>query len=458
MSAFLGIDLGTSSIKVLRLDENGSQTWSCRYDTPTPDGWWQALCRTLASLPPELTKVDGIGLSSQVGTYLYDGQVLSWQSPAGSEEVRELVTALDEKAWREEIGMIHPLISSYPAPRLRWLHKQGVALSSVCQPKEDLCRRLTGQICSDRWSWRGLYHPVKEQYSEFLLRWSGYDRTILPPVLREDALAGTVTLAAAHDTGLQEGTPVYVGCNDFYAALFGMGVLDNGTMFDLTGTSEHIGIKTATPSPDGQAVCSPYADGFVTYGVTASSGASFDFALRELTLKELPTSFVPQPDTPLFLPYLKGERAPIWDAQARGVFFGIGAKTTKQDLCYAVLEGVAFSVCHIARTLPQTGERMYCAGGSAKDPLLCRLKATIIGKPVLSLAEENASALGAALLAGVGGGAYNDLHQAAGAAKVAFTSLPDPALSPLLEKRFALYKKLYPSLKENFAEFSAWTE
>ncbi len=454
---YLGIDLGTSAVKVLLVDTNGDTVRAkCRYDTADTDGWCVALQTALRILEKQtsLAGVSAIALSSQVGTYITDtGEVLGWDSAVGREELQEIKTAVDTDAWVHEIGMVHPDIISYPLPRLLYIKRHLPQCTAVMMPKELLVKELTGKADSDVFSWRGLCHPDKKVYSEALLAQFGIDLT-LPNLLLPTDLVGTVTKTASRKYGIPVDVPVYVGCNDFFAGLLGMGVWDEGTIFELSGTSEHLGVVTAERK-DGGFVSGKFFNGYTTYGGTKASGVSCDFAMRQFGLEGVEASIAHR-EPPIFLPYLKGERAPIYDENAKGVFFGITDKTTNEDMAYAVLEGVVFSLYHIGEKLDiKDVPAMVTGGGSALDAVMAKLKATLFNCDIFCVTENDSSALGAALLAMVGDGAFSTLGDAIKAVVSATcVATPDAALREPLLKRYAIYKNLYKSLKDQFEAFS----
>lgn len=454
---YLGIDLGTSGIKLLLVTPQGQiKRAKCPYINPDPAGWCDALKKAVAMLKEQdsLTGLGAIALSSQVGTYLLDtGEVLPWNSAAGKEELQRIQAEVRSEEWLPEIGMDHPKLISYPLPRLLYIKKHFPKCRSVLMPKELLLRELTGNTVTDIFSWRGLCHPDKQTYSQKLLERFEIDLT-LPPVAKPTDLAGRVTPAAAECYGLPVNTPVYVGCNDFFAGLLGMGIWEEGTTFALSGTSEHLGLITSVPQV-GKFVSGPYFNGCATYGGTKASGVSCDFATREFGIDDLDANIVCG-NPPIFLPYLTGERAPIYDENAKGVFFGITGKTTTADMAYAVLEGVVFSLYHIGETLGLSDPPcLITGGGSAVNPLMAKLKATLFGCRVLRTKENDSSALGAAMLAMVGSGVYPSPADAAKAVVSYKTAAePDKSLQSLLQKRFAIYKDLYINLKHSFENFS----
>lgn len=452
-----GIDLGTSSVKIVCIDKDGKiQKASCRYRENTEQEWILAIQKAFGQLDTQ--KITAISLSSQVGTYVMDGEVFSWREPGGEDELRELQEKFTVDEFVEEISMRHPSLLSYPIPRIHYLQKHAEPdhiPQNICQPKECICRYLTGKNLSDPYSWRGLANQHTGKYSQKFLRYLGISEKKLPTLQSPTKTAGTVLEKTARECGLNPGIPVYTGCNDFYASLLGMGIVKPGDSFDVTGTSEHMGMITEKLMTDEKVISSPYLNGYVVYGVTASSGASLDFGLREMNLDRIDyETYRTKKKLPIFLPYVNGERAPIYDPQARGVFFGIEADTTKEDMGYAVMEGVAFSVWHIMESLPEKNIRqIICAGGAAGNRNLLQLKADLFGIPFVRAKEEDTSAYGACLLGAVGEGWYPDTDTAVrNMCSYDAPVMPQPNRN--LQKRFGLYKNIYTDLKKDFREFN----
>ena len=275
--------------------------------------------------------------------------------------------------------------------------------------------------------------------SEFFLRELGITAA-LPPILQPDAIVGKIH---APETGIPDGTPLYVGMNDYYCALLGMGVTE-GDLFDITGTSEHLGSIGSALYPDTPMVSGPYLRGFVHYGVTASGGTSMDFGMDNFGFSDVNISRSLDRRAPIFLPYLNGERAPIFDGDARGGFFGISSGCDRRDLAYSVLEGNVFSLFSIYLALGEpVCRRMFVSGGAAKDAILGQLKADLFGCPVYALREGDTSALGAAILAGASRpDSGTDIY------------LPGNLRERLLP-RFHIYESFYPALK---IKFKQWKE
>ena len=365
----LGIDLGTSSLKLLAV-QDGSRALLLKetYAENTPAGWTEALADGLSRLSCEIdtASLRGIGLSSQTGTYIVyrsDGEspeVIPWNSPKGREELVYLKKTIPQEVFLEETGMEHPDLVSYPGPRLLAAAKEGGKIKRICQPKDILAEFLTGRPVSDPYTWRGIADASKRVYSRKILAAAGVECTALPHLVSPDETAGETSERIKEKTGIPAGIPVFAGLNDFFAALLGMGAVTPGTMFDITGTSEHIGKLIPSPKTDTRLISGPFLRGAVLYGVTASSGSAWhlsrEYAGEKAAFEDCFSETGCRTEklikllsnAPVFLPYLNGERAPIYDPQARGVFFGLGENCGREEMSYAALEGMVFSLKQIA--------------------------------------------------------------------------------------------------------------
>lgn len=449
-----GIDLGTSAVKILCINKEGTVAKArYRYRENTVQEWLYGIRSAFKEL--EGQEITAIALSSQVGTYVTEDRIFSWRNPGGEKELESLLKEFTEEEFLEEISMVHPSLLSYPIPRIDFIQKQtDHPLQKICQPKEVICQYLTGSYVSDPYSYRGLANQQKGTYSQKFMEYLHLSGDALPELVTPFTRAGILQKEAAVQCGLKEGIPVYTGCNDYYASLLGMGVKAPGDCFDVTGTSEHLGMITEELLRDQKVIASPYFNGCVAYGVTASSGASLDLGLRELNLARVSYEiYRNKKNLPLFLPYVNGERAPIYDMNARGVFFGIQADTTREDMAYAIMEGVAFSTWHIMENLPyKTVSQVICAGGAAGNRDLMQLKADLFGLPFVRAREEDTSAYGACMIGAVGEDWYPDMENAV-EALCSYDPPVQPQRNPRLRERFALYKKIYTDLKKDFELF-----
>lgn len=464
MKNILGIDLGTSSVKMLYDDGERLHRVKEKYESVSPEGWLTAIKKCADRL--DLSQARAIGLSSQVGTYLVDFKdVISWNDPMGKDELEEVLTSLSREEFVRETGMPHPEIISYPLPRLLYIKKHYPSAKIICQPKDWLINILVsdsahgGILASDMFSWRGLadLNCSGAGLSKNLLQKFGIDDIVLPSVSDPTCAVGHVTREGSEKSGIPEGVKIILGCNDFFAGLLGMGIINDGDAFDITGTSEHLGILSQSiPKLDDGLVSGPYFRYNAHYGVTQSSGKSLDFGMELYDFKSLDIEKCLDNHPPIFLPYINGERAPIWDSQARGVFFGIGKDCGKEELAYAVMEGVCFSIYHIYETMGKPYMvSLTVSGGAAKDSLMNKMKASLFSCPVYVPSETDSSAYGAMILASIGCGDFADIpldRLLNELCPKTLSALPDENLGNRLRRRFEIYRSLYPALKEQFAK------
>ena len=455
----LGIDLGTSSVKALCRFTDGSVIEAAgAYSENSCEGFYDGVKKVIKTLAPHMEGLAGIGLSSQVGTYLIETNekisIMPWNKNSDDTYLKRLLSAFKKEDFLEEITMPHPNILSYPLPKLMEIQECFQHVKRVFQPKDFLCERLTGNMASDIYSWRGLTNLKTGKYSEKLLNFTGFDSSKLPRLTGLSDCCGVLLPDLAKSLCLPENLPVFTGCNDFFASLIGMGIKNCGDAFDITGTSEHIGVISKNIDMETTLVSGGYFKHNVTYGVTASSGVAMDWGLRNFKADLGDLGEILEKNPPIFLPYMNGERAPIWDSDAGSVFFGINGNTEKAELKYSVFEGACFNLFHIRENIDHDIKKLVVSGGAARDEFLNMLKAEILNIPVITMTENNTSALGAAMLAGIGAGFHVGLSEAMESVCIKKREIiPTGKYSDLLSKRFSIYKKLYPLLKDEFKEF-----
>lgn len=447
--SILGIDLGTSSVKIMIYGLNGEvEVLKEKYSEISVKGWIAAIVKILKE--QNLADVSAVGLTSQVGTYVVNGnEIISWNESKGAKELEEIKEKYSSGLFMKEISMVHPSIVSYPLPRLLYIKRSFKEIEEICQPKEKIAEFLTGNRVTDKYSWRGLANTENSDYSDFFLGKIGIDKNILPEICDIFSSCGKVTKKSEAVTGLKEGTPVFVGLNDFYASLLGMGIMEENEAFDITGTSEHIGVVKKAVDSKTSLVSSEYFKNAVTYGVTASSGTSLDFGASVFGEDEIQAYDIK--NAPIFTPYLNGERAPIFDSSASGTFFGITSKTTRRDMMYSVLEGVAFSIYHIFTEMQtEKAEKIIVSGGASGIDILNRIKATLFRAELITTKISDTSALGACIVAMVGMGIYPDIKAAIKDVVKADKVYRGNMDRGILLKRFEIYKEIYPTLKAQY--------
>jgi xylulokinase len=478
-SLVAGIDVGTSSVKVLCVDRDGRivKVRKRHKDVKTQHiAWFETIKECFRELGGmvDLRRVDAVAMASQVNTYILyssskaeeDWLVLDWTSGAGTEQLRQIRKAFDQDYFLEHISMPHPQMISYPLPRMKYL-KQVHAhdwdrAEKVLQPKDYLYHRMTGVFASDPLTWRGLSNIKDCCFHNGLLKDNGIPKELLPELHSSFACLGRLLGTVSKDLCIRESVPVYLGCNDFFAALAGMGVVGPGGYFDVSGTSEHVGTVSKSLDWDNQSISGPFFDGFVRYGVTTSSGISLEWGCKNFDLPDNRCS-VSESAAPIFLPYLSGERSPIWNNNARGVFFGLDSAHDKTALAYSVREGVVFSLYHIWKSLQFDGvydnEGIRTGGAASADESLNQLKADLFATSFYTLKEKESTALGAAMIGAVGEGWYGNISEAADKlVSIDNEIVPNLKTRERLMRRFETYVSLYPALKDLFDKFSVIRE
>ncbi|MBO4356515.1 MAG: hypothetical protein J5850_06665 [Clostridia bacterium] len=458
---YLGIDIGTSSVKgVLRTVDGETFSFKHSYSGQCPDNWIQAI-KMLVSDCNEICggNITAVGFSSQVGTYVVKGRdVIPWYSGTGREELDFLLSVIPQEDFIKCISMYHPNLVSYPLPRLMFIQKNYGEGCDVCMPKDYIINDLTGENVTDVFSMRGIANLDNCKYADSLISRLGIKQN-LPHIGYPTDLVGYVTEKASLKYGLNPDTRVYLGCNDFFAGLLGMGIYNPGDTFELSGTSEHFGYIGNEINRDAF-VSGKFFNCNCSYGGTKSSGSACDFAIKNFGIEGIDFEKTVLNDAPIFLPYLNGERAPVFDDNARGVFFGIGSGTDRNALAYSVLEGVVFSIFDIAQSMKiPAPERIICSGGSSNDPLMNKIRASLFDCDIIGVCDNNTSALGACMLAMTGDGLYADLSSAVSdCVRYGIVTKPLPEYREILLKRYLVYKELYGNLKPAFLKLKCIKE
>lgn len=465
-------DLGTGSLRVAAVSSTGevvaAEVAELSVDEPQPgwaelepERWWRALAeatgRVLDALPPGC-RADGLCLSGATrAQVLLDGAghvlrpALLFRDRRSAVEAETLAAEAPTDDPAERITAFHPLA------RLAWIerHEPDVfaRVATLLEPKDWLNFRLTGALAADAVT-----------YSRFdsLLGLDG----VLPPRLRRLValldlerrwpwqLVGRINARAAPFDRLQ-GLPVFAGAMDTWAAAAGAGVVAPGQAYDVAGTSEAAGLLTDRRRRLPGLMSVLWAAGVYHVGGPTQAGADsaawahgvlraegrLDAAVNRAGALE------PDPDRPVFLPYLAGERVPVWRSDLRGVFWGLSRSQGADDLLWSVLEGVALAVRDIL-SLAADGsgialhEVRVCGGGARSDGW-CQLKADVLGLPVLRPRTTETGLLGAALCALIGLGRDADLTSAAARlCHIERAFEPRPAHRALFGERAALYRRL----------------
>ncbi|PSR24542.1 MAG: hypothetical protein C7B43_18750 [Sulfobacillus benefaciens] len=425
---YLGIDVGTSAVKVGFMTRSGE--WvvrsapvagadeALRTGMIDPREWWNATKTALKNLD-EVTsreRVDSIGVIGNTPTLIFvDGggapvyPAILWNDTRATTEAKELLKDHPQEDWNMIYGGYMPVSAAYPSAKLRWMqrHEREVmaCTAKILQPKDFVNFHLTGVMAGDHWTSKGLVRLGSGGRHD-PLEALGLDAALAPTCFRPLDVIGTVTTGSSHVTGLPEGTPVMAGWSDTLGAVVSLG-LNSGDGFILSGTSESIGILTQheISNTSSTVLCAPVWDsGYkVVYGPTSSGLATLRWAETALALDLLnEAEEVPLNDAlPLFVPFVLGQRSPIWNDQVRGAWFNVDIHTTREQLGAGVVLGVVAAerdVMEAVRKLMNDHfSRIVVTGGGSKIASLNEWRTAIFDVPLFHVSTD--PVLGAALLA-----------------------------------------------------------
>lgn len=491
----LGIDIGTSACKAALFDRKGQVLAAANGEYPVyypeegwaeqnPEEWWSAVCEAVrqvirkAGIQPE--EIAGVGIDGQSWSAIAidkGGKVLTNTPIWMDTRAQSICDRLNEEIGEDEIFRIagNSLQPSYTTAKILW-YKENLPevyckIYKILQSNSYIAFKLTGQISQDLSQGYGLncFDMRTGQWDEEMCRKMGIPRDFLPEIVPSDRIIGTVTKKAAEESGLAEGTPVAAGGLDAACGTLGAGVIHSGETQEQGGQAGGMSICIEKYQADPRLILGFHVipgKWLLQGGTTGGGGvmrwferefADYERLMREQTgissldqLNEIAEKVKPGCDGLVFLPYMAGERSPIWNPYAKGVFYGLDFSKTKGHMVRACMEGVAFSLRHNLETAEEAGakaEILRAMGGSANSLLWTQIKSDVTGKTMAVPASDTATTLGAALLAGVGTGFYKDYEEAvAETVKVTRKHQPDPEKKAVYDKNYETYLELYRSL------------
>lgn len=492
----LGIDIGTSACKVAVFDREGTVLAQATGDYPVyypkegwaeqnPEEWWQGVCEALhriwqqGQVSPE--QIAGIGIDGQSWSAIAldsTGRVLTNTPIWMDTRAAEICERLNAKIGAEKIFEVagNSLQPSYTTAKILWyrenlpeVYKQ---IDKIVQSNSYIGYRLTGAITQDVSQGYGIHG--------FDMRYGVWDRELcealeipkkfLPEIVPCDEVIGTVHEEAARESGLAVGTPVVAGGLDAACGTLGAGVIHPGETQEQGGQAGGMSICMDTYQADPRLILGYHVvpgQWLLQGGTTGGGGvmrwferefADYERMMKEETgvsslnqLNEIAEKIAPGCDGLTFLPYMAGERSPIWNPKAKGVFYGLDFSKTKGHMVRACMEGVALALKHNLDVAEEAGARvevLRAMGGSANSLLWTQIKSDITGKPILVPSSDTATTLGAAILAGVGVGFYKDYEEA-----VSLTvhetrrHEPNPENNEVYKKTYETYLDLYKALE-----------
>ncbi|MBQ4564229.1 MAG: xylulokinase [Lachnospiraceae bacterium] len=496
----LGIDIGTSACKIAIFDRNGKVIVATTGDYPVyypaagwaeqnPEEWWSAVCKAIrmalekGAVDPR--EIAGIGVDGQSWAAIAvdkEGNVLTntpiWMDTRAKDICEELNREIGEKEIFSLAG--NSLQPTYTTAKILWYQRELPEVyektDKILQCNSYIAYKLTNQITQDVSQGYGFhcFDMRKGTWDLEMCERIGIPMRLLPPIFACHEVIGTVTEKAAEETGLVAGIPVVAGGLDAACGTLGAGVIRPGQTQEQGGQAGGMSICTDTYQADPRLILGYHVIPglWLLQGGTTGGGGVMRWMEREFgayeravakerdtsslaIYNELAEEVAPGSDGVVFLPYMSGERSPIWDPKAKGVFYGLDFSKTKGHLIRASMEGVAFSLQHNLEIAEQAGARvdvLRAMGGSANSRLWTQIKSDVTGKPIEVAASDTATTLGAAILAGVGVGMYESFEEA-----VALTvqtkryHYPDSTKRGIYNKNYQTYLELYEQLKDTMS-------
>ena len=501
MRYLIGIDIGTTNAKATLFDQHFRAIATSGQEYPThfpqsgwaeqdPQDWWQATAAALRDIMAAQTlasrQILGICVSSQAPAVLpiaADGQplrrALIWMDRRSEPQCEQLHATIGQDRIHHITGnRIDPY---FMLPKLMWvMQNEPVTHANAWKYLQvngyvNYC--LTGQATCDHVhaSLTGLYDIAERGWSAELAKELSIDLTKMPDIHPSTDYIGVVSPAAALATGLPEGVPVLAGTVDAAASALECGVVKKGEAAEMTGTSScfMLGCDTWPDSLNLVSIHHAVPGQDLLIGPISSTGACLKWYRDQIGCSEFDdlAAYRKNPyrylddlaqsagdSKVLFLPYMAGERAPLWDSYVRGAFIGLSHSTSRGQMVRAILEGSAFALKHVVDEAEKSGQQvqsLYAVGGGSSSPVWLQMKASILGRPVQTVKHNSSGAFGNALLVAYASGLINELaHTVVDSIQVAKTYEPDPVLAGSYSARYKVFRNFYEHMKDDFAHWA----
>lgn len=500
----LAHDLGTSGNKATLFSLDGKLGASTVVSYPTyypadgfveqnPEDWWKAVCESTRHLLQKATisasQIAAVCFSGQMmGCLLVDKNgtplrnMITWADTRSGKQADKMESLLGMKEMYQLTG--NRIGAAYMASKLLWVRDNEPEIYSraaqVLQAKDYIIYKLTGQFVTDYSDATGsnLFDIHTRQYAKDVLDTLNIDYSLLPELRASTDIAGLITSSAASATGLIQGTPVVIGGGDGACACVGAGVVQPGSAYATLGSSAWVALASKAPVLDPKMrvytlghldkdLCMPV-------GAMSAAGLSYNWYRETLCQPEAQTATeheksiydiidqtildtTPGADGVLFLPYLMGERSPLWDINARGAFLGLSATTKKGNLSRAVLEGIGFNLKIILDALERSENISHftITGGGAKGAVWLQILADMWQKTLhVPVYIEEATSLGAAVCGGVGIGAFKSFDVVTQFNSTLRTVEPNAAITPQYQALYAIFKDVYAGLQAPYQQLA----
>ncbi len=493
----LGIDIGTSACKVTVFDLDGrvvaqsTKPYPVYYPSPgwaeqDPREWWNAVCEATKEIflsgKADSKQIAGIGVDGQSwsaipvdreGNVLYNTPI--WMDTRSADICRNVVDRIGfEKIFGVSGNSFEP---TYSTPKMLWFKETKPDIYKntykFLQSNSYIVYKLTGRFTQDVSQGYGVhaFNMKKGVWEDEFCDEIGISREKLPDIFACHEVVGEVTEDAAIATGLAKGTPVVAGGLDACCGTLGAGVIDVGQTQEQGGQAGGMSICVGEALAHPKLILSFHVvpNLWLLQGGTVGGGGSLKWFKQELggyeSEEEKKTGISafkimddeaekvnPGSDGLIFLPYMAGERSPIWDKHAKGVFFGLSYDKGRAHMIRSVLEGCAYALLHNLKTAEEIGVKvdvLNAMGGAANSRLWTQIKADVTGKVIKVPSSDTATTLGAAILAGVGTGQYKSFEEAVErTVKIVRVHEPDMEKHKVYEKYYEIYLELYEKLKD----------
>lgn len=480
---YIGLDLGTSALKLLLMSGQGqickiiSKEYPISFPKPgwseqNPVDWWNAAVDGIRELIRDVDKdqIKGISFGGQMhGLVVLDKDdnvirpAILWNDGRTTEECNYLNEVVGTEKLSQYTANI--AFAGFTAPKILWMQKHEPEnfskIHKIMLPKDYLAYRLSGVFCTDVSDASGmlLFDVEHKCWSEEMLNICGVKREQVADIYESYEAVGTVTPEAAEELGLSDNVKIIAGAGDNAAAAIGTGTVGDGKCNISLGTSGTIFISSKNFGVDQNNALHSFAhaDGhFHLMGCMLSAAScnkwwmediigTKEYGKEQESIQRMGENHV------FFLPYLMGERSPHNDPDARGAFIGMSMDTKRSDMTLAVLEGVAFAMrdsLEIAKSLGIDIKKTTICGGGAKSLLWRKIMANVLNLEVDIIESEEGPGYGGAILVAVGCGEYSSVEEAAKKlVKVVDTVKPDPELAAKYEERYQIFRQIYPGLK-----------
>jgi xylulokinase len=502
----IGLDVGTSSAKAVLIDETGEvvSTVAPTYEFQTPrplwaesdpEDWWQGSIQAIRSLVDKVgaEQVAGIGLTGQMhGLVMLDaeGEILRPCIMWNDQRTGAQCEAITEKVGSERVLQLtgNPILPGFTAPKIAWVRENEPEVfdrvDKVLLPKDYVRYRLTGDFFTDVSDASGtsLLDVANRGWSDEMISALEIPSSWLPEVTESTVASTKISKDGAAATGLLEGTPVIAGGGDQAAQAVGCGIVKEGVVSTTVGTSgvvfAHSDEYRVDPEGRLHAFCHAVPGRWHLMGVMLSAAGSFQWYRNQLgqaemaaeaaggsdaydALTQLAAKAPPGAEGLLFLPYLSGERTPYPDPSARGSFVGLTLRHGKSHLTRAVLEGVSYGLndsLSLMRRLGIEPDRVILSGGGARSPFWRQMLADVFSARCELVNATEGAAYGAALLAAVGAGVYEDVETACETCIRVTNQTEVSSDKEIYADYYPRYRALYPALRKEFSALAELSE